>query len=397
MDELKQKIAIIFGGKSTEHEVSVITGLQVLKNIDTDKYNPVPVYISKSGSWHVGEILIDTKTYKNLESIPSKTDEITLSQNPQKKGLISSNSNSSIFSFGKKDPIHIDIIFPCLHGGLGENGGIQGLFELCEIPYIGSGILSSSIGMDKILMKDLFIKNDIPVAKFNSFYRSDWEKNKDKIISDTEATLKYPMFVKPANSGSSIGINKATNRKELENGIEVASSFDRRIIVEEGYKYSKEINISVMGNSESELILSACEEVYSSNEFLDFDEKYKSNTKSQGMASMKRKIPADISIKLEKKIKETALKVFKCLDCTGLARVDFLVDDANDQFIVVEINTLPGSISFYLWEKSGFTFKQLISKLIELSIERFENNQKIITDFSSNLLKTFDSVTKGKK
>ena len=393
----KQKIAIIFGGKSTEHEVSVITGLQVFKNIETDKYDPIAIYISKSGTWHIGDELKNPDTYKQLETIPSRTSEVILSQNPQKKELSFVNKSESFLSFGKQNPIKIDVIFPCLHGGLGENGGLQGLFELSEIPYVGSGILSSATGMDKIIMKEIFIRNDIPVAKFHAFYRTEFEKHTDKVIFDTEQKLKYPMFVKPANSGSSIGISKVSNQKELINAIEVASSFDRRIIVEEGYKFTKEINISVIGNSDSELITSACEEVYSSNDFLNYDDKYKGDAKSQGMASTKRRIPAEISKKLENEIMETAIKTFKCLDCSGLARVDFLVDDEKGKFIVVEINTLPGSISFYLWEKSNLKFKELITRLIELALDRFQNNKNTIASFSSNILENFGSGTKESK
>lgn len=393
----KQKIAVIFGGKSTEHEVSVITGLQVFKNIDTDKYDPIAIYISKSGTWHIGDELKNPDTYKQLETIPSRTSEVILSQNPQKKELLFVNKSESFLSFGKQSPIKIDAIFPCLHGGLGENGGLQGLFELSEIPYIGSGILSSATGMDKIIMKELFIQNDIPVAKFHSFYRTNWEKNSPEVISDIESKLKYPMFVKPANSGSSIGISKVNNQKELINGIEVAAAFDRKIIIEEGFKFTKEINISVLGNSDFEVITSACEEVYSSNAFLNYDDKYKGDSKSQGMASTKRQIPAEISKKLENEIRETAIKTFKCLDCSGLARIDFLVDDEKEKFIVVEINTLPGSISFYLWEKSNLKFKELTTRLIELAFERFQNNKNTIVNFSSNILENFGSGTKGPK
>ncbi len=393
----KQKIAVIFGGKSTEHEVSVITGLQVFKNIDTDKYDPIAIYISKSGTWHIGDELKNPDTYKQLETIPSKTSEVILSQNPQKKELSFVNKSESFLSFGKQNPIKIDAIFPCLHGGLGENGGLQGLFELSEIPYIGSGILSSATGMDKIIMKGLFIQNDIPVAKFHSFYRTNWGKNSPDVISDIESKLNYPMFVKPANSGSSIGISKVNNQKELTNGIEVAAAFDRKIIIEEGFEFTKEINVSIIGNSDSDVMTSACEEVYSSNAFLNYDDKYKGNSKSEGMASTKRQIPAEISKKLENEIKETAIKTFKCLDCSGLARIDFLVDDEKGKFIVVEINTLPGSISFYLWEKSNLKFKELTTKLIELAFEKFQDNKNTIVNFSSNILENFGSGTKGSK
>lgn len=396
MNKNRKSVAVLFGGKSPEHEVSIITGLQIINNIDKEKFRAIPIYISKNGAWYTGKNLEQIETYKNISSISNQSQINGISPAPNYK--IIKHSNKGFFPLLKSSIETLDVVIPCFHGGLGENGGIQGLFELAEIPYVGSGILGSSLGMDKIVMKNIFNSSDIPTSKFYNFYRNDFTQNRESILNFTEQKLKYPMIVKPSSSGSSIGIAKASNRAQLINSIEVAALFDRKIIIEEQFEHTKEINISVIGNSGSELITSACEEVLTNNDFLTYEDKYlNGNNKSQGMASAKRKIPANIPKKLEVEIQETAKKVFTALDCFGIARIDFLLNEKTNNFIVLEINTLPGSFSFYLWEASNLKFKDMITKLIELSILRYKDNKRNINTFPTNILENFEGSAKSGK
>jgi D-alanine-D-alanine ligase len=292
----------------------------------------------------------------------------------------------------------IDVIFPAFHGGLGENGGFPGIFEAMDLPYVGPGITGGALGMDKIVMKMLFQQADIPVTRWQWFYRSAWEKDPSALVTKIEKELKYPFFVKPATGGSSIGTTKAHNKKELENAIEVAAVFDSRIIVEESFENAREINVSVLGNAGSDLMVSVCEEVFAAGEVLTFEDKYVGNSKggAKGMAQTKRQIPADIPKDIEKKIQTTAKKVFDTLLGSGVCRIDFLYKEKTQEIKVIEENTIPGSLSFYLWEASGLSFKDMNTKLIALAIERYEDTQKNVTTFSSNILKDFNASGKGK-
>ncbi len=402
----KKTIAIMFGGRSPEHEVSVITGLQVVENLDTEKYKALPIYISKDGKWYVGEALENVETYRNLATIPEKTKQVYLSPEPGHSTL--KYSNTSAFSFGKNDLSKIDVVFPTFHGGQGENGVFQSLFEMTDIPYVCSSVIGSAVGFDKIHMKKLFEASDIPVAPYKWFYRNKWHKSASEVMDSLENKLKYPMFIKPANGGSSIGTTKAHDRKELQNAVDVAATFDRKIIVEEGIEDAREINISVMGNAGSTLECSVCEEVFpsSGDEALSYDDKYKgegdskSGSKgsgSEGMASTKRQIPAKIKDESREKIEKLAKKAFKSLDNAGLVRNDFLIKEETGEVYIIETNTIPGSMSYYLWEASGLMFKDMVTKLITLAEDRDKDMKKNVMTFQSNILESFKlGGTKGK-
>lgn len=388
-----ENLLVLFGGVSPEHEVSVITGLQVLNNADSSKYNVIPLYISKDGQSYTGKELFSAETYKDLDLIPEKT----------KKAYIKSNEKRTLTVvkpgvFIKEEKVNIDCAFPCFHGGVGENGGFQGLFEVTEIPYVGSDVLGSSVGMDKVVMKQILEKNNINVAPYEFFYRSDWENNRKTIIQDLNENLKYPLFVKPANAGSSIGITKVVEKEDLVNAIEVALAFDRKVIVEEGIKDFKEINISVIGIAGEKSIVSANEEVFASKDFLNYEDKYVGEGgKSKGMASAKRKIPAELNEKTTNMLNNVALKAFDALNAGGLARIDFLVDEESQDYYLIEINTIPGSMSFYLWEASGLKFTDMIDKLVETAQTRYKLNKEKTTTFASNILKDFKPSLKGPK
>ncbi len=391
---MKKNIAIFFGGKSPEHEVSIITGIQVVNNIDKEKYNPLPIYVAKDGKWYYSEKFSNPDTFKSMSVIPLISTEVTLHPQPGNKKIVG--VKKSLFK--KHFELQVDCVFPAFHGGTGENGAFQGLFEICEIPYVGSEIMGSVLGIDKVIGKDVYKAHGIPSAGYAVFHRNEVKTNISGVISSLESTFPYPMFVKPAVGGSSIGVTKAKDKKGLENALEVAAIFDSKVIVEEGIENAREINVSVMGNYGTDLQVSVCEEVFHSGEFLTYDDKYKgSGGKSQGMASTKRKIPAELSKEAEALLQETAKKVFSALNCFGLIRVDFLLRENPLEAFVIEINTIPGSMAFYLWEASGMSFADMISRLVELAESRFEEKSQKTNVFESNILEDFKPGIKTPK
>jgi len=361
----KLNIAILYGSRSTEHEVSIITALQVMHNLDKAKYNLLPIYISKSGQWVLGnEDFLDPKLYKNLDLLAQNYPETTLTH----KTIAKAGLTLSL-------PLpKIDIVFPVFHGTFGEDGTIQGLLEMANLPYVGCGVLASAIGMDKLAQKKLF--SEIPQVKYGS-------------------NLKFPVFVKPCNGGSSIGITKVRNAKELKDALEVAKCYDRRVIIEESAEGFKEINISVLGNSGSDLKTSVCEQPVPSKDILSYSDKYQSGSK--GMASAKRLIPAPIKPATAAKIAEYAKVAFAAIDASGLARVDFLVSPDEKTIYINEINTIPGSLAFYLWETSGLKFPQLLDELIRLALEKHAARARLIHAFPTNILANLGDTLKGGK
>lgn len=394
MDSNKKSVAVLFGGKSPEHEVSVITGVQVIKSIDPNSYNVIPIYVAKDGRWYYSSRFCNIEVFKNLEAIPFISQEVYLPADP---------NNSYVWGtarsfFGYQFKVKVDIFFPCFHGGSGENGAFQGLFEICEKPYVGSEVLGSALGMDKVVCKDVFMAHDIPTAPFAHYRREVIESKMEWVMGDLESKLKYPVFVKPANSGSSIGVTKVHDSSELKAGLELAAAFGSKVLVEESIEGAREINISVMGNDSEGLSLSACEEVFHAGQFLSYDDKYKGEDgKSRGMASAKREILTNLDQKTLNIIQETAKKVFNCLNCSGLVRVDFLVRENPLQIYVLEVNTLPGSMAFYLWKASGLSFCALTTKLISLAEKEFEAKHKNVYIPGSSILKDFKPGTKNPK
>lgn len=377
---MKKKVAIIFGGRSVEHEVSVITGLQVIENIDKDKYDVIPIYIDKEGKWFTGNSLLEFENFKNdnLKDLQ----EVVLSLDANDHNLYL--HPNSIGLFRKKVIDKIDIVFPTIHGTNGEDGTIQGLFELINIPYVGGGVLASSVGMDKILMKEVFKARGLPIVDYVWFYKIKWLENQEEIIDDIEEKLDYPLFVKPANLGSSIGISKAKDRETLISAIEIAIRYDRKIIVEKAVENPREINCAVMGYNDN-LIASLCEEPLGWEEILTFEDKYiKSNTKGMGKEGSRRIIPADIEDNIRENIEDIASKAFMVIDGEGNARIDFLLDRDNNIY-VNEINTLPGSIAFYLWEGKGYSFQKLIDNMIDIAIRVHDEKNNNMYHYDADL------------
>ena len=384
---MKKKVAVIFGGRSVEHEVSVISGLQVLENIDESKYTAVPLYINKEGKWFTGDSLRKFKNYKenNLNDlkeivvVPTNNDYNLYTQ-PESVGL-----------FGKKVVESVDVAFPVIHGTNGEDGTIQGVFELMNIPYVGGGVLSSSVGMDKVLMKDVFKANNLPVVNYVWFYRSMWEENRNEIINNIKNKLEFPLFVKPANLGSSVGISKAKDEDSLISAIEIAVRYDRKIIIEKAVEEPREINCAVMGY-EDNVDVSLCEEPLGWKELLSYEDKYiKSNIKNN--KTEKRRIPADLEDVIRAEIEKIAKNAFQVIDGRGNARIDFLLDK-NQKIYINEINTMPGSIAYYLWEGKGYSFKTLIDKMIDIAFKAHDDKNKNMYSYNEDL---FNKIQFGGK
>ncbi|HYU20859.1 MAG TPA: D-alanine--D-alanine ligase family protein, partial [Chloroflexota bacterium] len=290
----------------------------------------------------------------------------------------------------------VDVVFPIVHGTFGEDGTIQGLLELADVPYVGAGVVGSAVGMDKIVMKAAFRAHGLPTVEYTWFTRQRWREAREQVIEEVEAALRYPLFIKPANLGSSIGITKATDRLSLAEALDVAAHYDRRLLVEESFEGAMEINCSVLGNQEP--IASVCEQPVRWTDILSYEDKYLRGSKAKdsggGMAEAERRIPAPISAELTAEVQRMAIEAFRAIDCAGLARVDFLVDPEQGRIRVNEINTMPGSLSFYLWEPSGISFPALIDRLIELAFERHRERQRTTFTYDSALLQR---LAKGAK
>ncbi len=364
----KIRVGIIFGGRSGEHEVSLVSATSIINALDPSKYEIIPVGITKEGKW--------LSSAEVLHALRSGKTQLTLEEklvlpDPTRKSLVNVSA-----PMGSPDEPRLDVVFPVIHGTYGEDGTLQGLLELAGIPYVGAGVLASSVGMDKVVQKELFRQAKIPIAPFLYFLSSKYQSNSKKIISLIEKKIGYPCFVKPANSGSSVGISKSHTRKELLHDIEYASHYDRKIIVERAVRNAREIECSVLGNDDPKASIPG--EIIPSNEFYDYDAKYVDG-KSISI------IPAKLPKAIVRKIQELAIRAFKVIDCTGMARVDFFVTKRSNNIFLSEINTIPGftSISMYpkMWEASGIPYSQLLDELIHLAIERYEERSKLYTSY----------------
>ena len=377
----KTKVGLIFGGVSAEHEISIITFDQVIRNIDKDKYEPVPIYITLDGDWICDDRLNDVTRYKEMftgeQSDLKKFNRKVLPPYPLR------HEKSGFMKKMLDERIEIDIAFPLIHGSGGEDGSLQGLLELADIPYVGSGIASSGVGMDKVMQKRILASAGIPVVKFADYLKSRIETDHGAVQEEIKQTFGFPLFVKPASAGSSVGITKVTSPDFLAVALDEACRYDRKVIVEQAVENPREINCAVMGDDE-EVTASVCEEVFSEG-FLDYKQKYlkggkKGNPRGGlprgGMADLSRTIPADISDELSATISELTVKVFRALDCSGSARVDFLLSGSGE-VTVTELNSIPGSLSFYLWEKSGVTFPEMIDKLIVYGFSTYRRRKML--------------------
>lgn len=367
--------------------------MQIIENMDKTKYNPIPIYITKDGKFLSGESLKNFKAYKDQDFHDGV--EVFFKPEYGNKNLYCVKHNPKKLFKSEYDSLEvyekIDAIFFALHGTFGEDGCTQGLFELMGMPYTGCGVMSAAVGMDKVVMRKVFESEDIPMTKYKYFFREEL-KNLKAVVEKCK-DLNYPLFVKPANLGSSIGISRVENALDLSKALEVAAHYDRKVIVEEAVVNPREINVAVLGY-ENDLKVSAAEEPLGFKDLLKYEDKYVSGSKGakSSQKHQNKKLPAELSPSLEKEIKDLAKKAFTAIDGAGVARIDFLVD--GEKAYVNEINTLPGSIAFYLYEVDGLMIKDLITKLIELGHERFSERSENNYSIDSNL---FNMTSYGAK
>lgn len=391
---MKTNIAVIFGGRSTEHEISVISANQAMHAIDTNKYEVTPIYISKDGRMYTGAALLDIKEYKNIPSLIKKCDEIYFRPEYGNHNIYTTKKS---FLGSKTEVLKtIDVVIPVLHGANSEDGSIQGLLVTTGLPFAGCDVMASANGMDKISMKMILRSQNIPVVDFEWFTDKQWNRNKSEIIERLENSLGYPMIIKPSNLGSSVGIGKAADRNELVEKIDEAQKYSRRIIVEKLISELQEINCSVLGDAD-DYKMSVLEEPIKTGDFLSYEDKYMGGGKgAKGMQASQKKIPADLDEKTTKRIQFLAGETFRVLDCQGVSRVDVILDKATGEIYVNEINTIPGSLSFYLWEATGLSFSGLMDELIKLALKRNREAGHKILSFDQNIF-ALGGGTKGAK
>jgi D-alanine-D-alanine ligase len=369
----KIRIGVVFGGRSGEHEVSVRSARSVIDAIDRARYEVIPLAITKEGRWlspAESVALLPAETARRVpEKMSGKHDALTIVGDPSRAGLIALDTD------GRRAPsLPLDVIFPVLHGTFGEDGTIQGLFEMAGVPYVGCGVLASATGMDKVTMKALFEHAGLPVCHYTWFLRAEWERDSEKLSRRVARELGFPVFVKPANLGSSVGVSKATDRASLASAVELAARYDRKVIVEEGLD-AREIECAVLGDEEPEASLPGEYVVHDERgAFLDYTEKYSSTGHVEFV------VPAPLTKSLTKQVRRLAVEAFKSLDCSGLARVDFFLRRDTKKLILNELNTLPGltDVSGYpkMWEATGLTFTQVIDRLVQLALARHRDKSR---------------------
>lgn len=387
-----QTVAVVFGGRSGEHEVSIITAHQIMDALEVAGYSLLPIYISKDGEWFAGQKLNNLELFKDRNLNLNKLDnvwKVSLSPDRSIRRLIL-HPEGKRGVFRKPPQLWADIFFPTVHGSFGEDGTLQGLFELADVPYVGSNVLASAVGMDKSKMKDIFRAAGIPILDCITLSRHEFQQDDKTNLLRLENFCNYPLMVKPLRLGSSIGVKRCNNSEELKYAIEVAFLLDMNILVERALENFKEVNCSVIGPPEQ---ASVCEQPVTSGDILSFESKYKGGNKKTspsgpkgGMASSKRILPAPLSPSLSKRIQDLAIKAFRAIGASGVARLDFLIDNSNEALFLNEINTMPGSLAFYLWEASGLPFDQLVKKVLDIALESYAAKSSTKFSFEANLL-----------
>jgi len=385
---MKIKLAVLFGGKSVEHEISIISAIQAMRSLNREKYDVVPVYITKNNEMYTGEFIDKIEEYSNLKALLKKSRRVTFAVEDGRTKLV----KCSAKLFENKVVSEIDLAFPIVHGTNCEDGTLHGYLKIMNLPLVGCDLTASALGMDKYYMKTVFKDNGIPVLDCKCFTLKDYETDPEALEKSVEDEIGYPVIIKPVNLGSSVGIKKAENREELTDAITNAFNFASKILIERAVENLKEINCSVLGDCD-DAKASECEEPVNSDKILSYEDKYISGSKggsksggSKGMASLKRKIPADITPEQREYIRELAVKGFKCLGCNGVVRIDFMMDQKTGEIFLNEINTIPGSLSFYLWEPLGVSYPELLDEMIALALKRNREQSEISYAFDTNVL-----------
>jgi D-alanine-D-alanine ligase len=376
----KQTIAVVFGGRSVEHDVSVVTGHQIMKAFDTQYYEVVPIYITRDGKWFTGEPLMNLDNFRNEVVSHKGIEQVVLSPTVQHHGLI---INPVAGRLQKSELKRIDVVFPAIHGSHGEDGTLQGLCEMADVPYVGCAVLASAVANDKAITKAVLAQNNIPVVDGLLIHRDQWLDNREAVITQITEKLSLPVFVKPATLGSSIGVTRADTAEALVMSLEIATNFDRRVVVEKAIIGGVEINCAVMGYS-GEMNASVLEQPVSWETFLTYEEKYMRG--GGGMKGAERLIPAPLTESLTAKIQQTALDAFRAIDGRGIARIDFLVYPETETVFLNEINTMPGSLAFYLWSETGLSARQVVEKLVKLAQDAYADKRKNTYNYETSLI-----------
>jgi D-alanine-D-alanine ligase len=399
---MKTTIGVFFGGRSVEHEISVISALQAAAALDPARYEAVPIYITKQGRWLTGDVLLDPANYRDLPSLEKRATEVYMKPSFGERRLLARGR------LGERTLATLDVALPVLHGTNGEDGTFQGFLELTGIPYVGCGVLSSALGMDKIASKMVLRESGLPTVDYLWFTDRQWSSRRDELCARVETEIGYPAIVKPANLGSSVGIARARDRAELVRAVGEAARYSSRLLVERMIEPLREINCSVVGSPDSHRV-SVCEEPLHSDEILSYADKYMSGggggakssggaksagegaktlgagakAPSQGMSSTKRRIPADLPEALTREVQRLASETFRVLDCNGVARVDFILE--GERVYVNEINAIPGSLSFYLWEATGVSFSELMDTLVASALQRDRDKDHKTVSYPANI------------
>lgn len=392
---MKTNIGVFFGGRSTEHEISVISASQAMHAINREKYDVTPIYISKQGKFYTGDALFDVANYRDIPALLARCEEIYLRPVYGDYNLYRAKSGGL---FGNKGPVAtLDVVIPVLHGSNVEDGIFEGVLETIGIPYAGCNTLASANGMDKITMKMILRESGIPVIDYVWFTDKEWFSKRDELIEKIESKIGYPVIVKPANLGSSVGIGRAADRQQLIDKVDIAQKYSSRIIVEHMVDNLKEINCSVLGDCD-EYQSSVLEEPIKSAEILSYEDKYMGGTKgAKGMQASQKRIPADLPEDMTKRIQYLAGETFRVLGCHGVSRIDFIIDDDSKEIFVNEINTIPGSLSFYLWEATGLSFDKLMDKLVQLALKRKREQGLKTVSYDQNIFSLSGGVKGGVK
>lgn len=389
---MKINVAVFMGGKSCEHEISCISANQAIEALDKEKYDVIPVYISKNNDLYTGDLLFSLKNFADLKELENKLTKVTLYKDNNKVFIKPVNG---LFAKAKV----VDVAFPVVHGTNVEDGSLAGLFEMLDLPYTSSNVLGSAVGQDKAVMKQIFEYEGLPMVDWFYFFSHEYKDNFDDIKKKAKK-MGYPIIIKPANLGSSVGIEIVHNEKELEEKIKEASNYDFKLVAEKMIKKLKEVNISVMGNIINAKV-SPIEEVMKNDEVLSFKDKYEGGGKSakkvkmaptkgsKGMASTSRKIPADLKPKQKAEIEKVALKAFKVLNANGVVRIDFMIDEETQKVYINEINSIPGSLAFYLWNEDGIDFTKMCDMMIDNALKMYREKEKKTYSFDTNVLKNF--------
>ena len=393
----KTQLGVIFGSRSCEREVAIISAVQLMNHVNVEAYDVIPVYISEQGVWYTGAPLRKIETFRHFNPDAPGIERVELDMTADSGALLSTRPGKGLFGHPTRVMVaRLEVCLVVMHGLNGEDGTLQGMLELANLPYTSTGVAGSAIGMDKIMMKQFFRGAGLPVLPGAWFTRSRWEAAREQVLDEVEAQLGYPVFVKPANLGSSIGVSRADHREGLADSLDLAFDYDRRVLVEKGLDRPIELNCSVLGYDD-EVEASPIEMPISAEKFLDFKEKYLASGGSKGMSSLHRVLPAPIPEELRDRLQQLSCDIFRMLDCKGVVRIDYMWDRATEDVFITEINTIPGSLAFYLWENAGVKYQTLIDRMVRCARRAHDDKNSRNYAFTSDILKNVSLGAKGAK